>query len=121
MKEEQDKITNSVLKWGVLSVFLASLCCIGPLVLILLGIGGASTALAIGYNKPFFLIFGLAVLIAGFSFLYRRSCNTTKLGRKQQLFIFGGSFLVTALLYYLLIYVLVPIIAPLVYQFKFGS
>lgn len=116
MKEEKEQITNSALKWGILSAFLASLCCIGPLVLVLLGAGSASTALAIGYNKPYFLIFGLAVLIIGFSFLYRKSCNTTKLSKKQQVFIFGGSFLVAALLYYLLTSVIVPIVAPRVYQ-----
>ena len=53
----------------MLSALIASLCCIGPLVLVLFGIGGASTALAIGYRKPYFLLFGLAMLIIGFGFL----------------------------------------------------
>lgn len=117
MKEEQEQITNSALKWGIFSAILASLCCLGPLILVLLGVGSASTALAIGYNKPYFLIFGLVVLIIGFSLLYRKSCNTTELSKKQQLFIFSGSFLVAALFYYFLTSVVVPTVAPRVYQF----
>ncbi|QQG44423.1 MAG: cation transporter [Candidatus Roizmanbacteria bacterium] len=121
-KEEQQKqISNSALKWSALSALIASLCCIGPLVLVLFGIGGASTALAIGYRKPYFLLFGLAVLIIGLVFIYRKSCSTTKLSRKQQVFIFGGSFLVAALLYYFLTYVGVPAVTPLVYQSSSAS
>lgn len=119
--KESEKTTNSALRWGLFSALLASLCCIGPLVLILFGIGGASTALSIGYRKPYFLIFGLFVLAIGFSLIYRKNCKREHLSRKQQLVIFGGSFITASLLYYLLTFVLTPLIAPLVYQFKFGK
>lgn len=120
-KSEQEKTTNSVLKWGVLSALVASLCCVGPLVLILLGVGGASTALSIGYQKPYFFILGAIVLGAGFYRAYRKSCEQTHLTYKQKIVIFGGSLITTALLYYLLTFVLTPLFAPWIYQLRFGG
>lgn len=122
MKEsEQNKITDSALRWGLLSALVASLCCVGPLALILLGVGGASTALSIGYRKPYFIILGVIILGFGFYKLYQKNCETKHLNRKQQIAIFGGSFLAAALLYYLLTFVIAPLIAPWVYQFRFGG
>lgn len=122
MKEDkQEKIANSSLKWGVGSALLASLCCIGPLALILLGVGGASSALAIGYRKPYFLAFGLIVLGVGTYKLYKKSCRGKRLNKNQQLVIFGSSFLIAALLYYLLTFVVTPLVAPWVYQLRFGG
>lgn len=120
-KIEQEKTANSALKWGVISSFAASLCCLGPLVLILLGVGGASTALSIGYRRPYFLAFGIVILGFGFYRLYRKSCRSKHLTDRQRLLIFGGSFLAAALLYYLLTFVVTPLVAPWVYQFRFGG
>lgn len=119
--KEGKKTTNSALKVGVFSALIASFCCIGPLILILLGIGGASTALSIGYRKPYFLIFGAAVLTIGFYRLYHKSCRQKHLSYKQQLAIFGGSFITAVLLYYLLTFVITPLIAPTVYRWRFGK
>lgn len=120
-EEKPDKTTNLTLRWGIFSAFIASLCCVGPLALILLGVGGASTALSIGYRKPYFLVLGAAILTYGFYRLYRKSCQTKHLSRKQQALIFGGSFVAAVLLYYLLTFVLVPLVAPFVYQRRYGS
>lgn len=122
MKEEKpDNTTNSALRWGIFSALIASLCCMGPLALILLGVGGASTALSIGYRKPYFLVFGVLVLTYGFYRLYRKSCQTKHFTRRQQILIFGGSFIAAALLYYLLTFVLVPLVAPYIYQMRYGN
>lgn len=121
MKGEQNKTTNSALMWGLLSALVASLCCVGPLALILLGVGGASTALSIGYRKPYFLAFGVIILGFGFYKLYRKNCETKHLNRKQQVAIFVGSFVVAVLLYYLLTFVIAPLVAPWVYQLRFGG
>lgn len=120
-RNEEEETTNSALRWGVLSAFLASLCCVGPLALILLGVGGASTALSIGYRRPYFLVIGAVVLAVGFYQLYKRSCQKQHLTRQQQLVIFGGSFIAAALLYYFLTFVVTPLVAPLVYQWRFGG
>lgn len=122
MKEPEQKLTSdSALKWGVFSALLASLCCIGPLVLILLGVGGASTALSIGYRKPYFLVLGLIILGAAFYKLYRKSCRQEHLSKRQQLLIFGGSFLAAALFYYWLTFIVTPLIAPWIYQWRYGG
>lgn len=121
MKENEQKSTSdSALKWGVLSAVLASLCCVGPLAIILLGIGSASSALAIGYRKPYFLAIGGLVLTFGFYRIYRKSCHQQNLSSKQQIVIFGGSFIAAALLYYFLTFVVTPLLAPWVYQWRFG-
>lgn len=119
--QDSNKIEGSALKWGVISALIASLCCVGPLVLVLLGVGGASTVLAIGSRKLYFLLFGLSVLVVGLAFLYRKSCCLAKpLSRGQQLFIFCGSVLIAVLLYCLLTFIIVPFLAPLVFEWRFG-
>lgn len=120
--QDSNKIEGSALKWGIVSALVASLCCIGPLVLILLGVGGASTVLAIGSRKLYFLLFGISVLAVGLTFLYRKSCCLSKpLSRKQQLLIFGGSVFIAVLLYYLLTFIVIPFLAPLVFEWRFGK
>ncbi len=120
-KGNQKDTTDLVIKWGILSAFAASLCCVGPLILILLGVGGASTALSIGYRKPYFLIFGLIILVTGFFLAYRTNCRNKHLSQRQQIFVFGGAFVVAVALYYFLTFVLTPLIAPWVYQLHFGG
>ena len=119
MTEEEKTSETGILKWGVLSALAASLCCVGPLVLVLFGVGSASTALSIGYRKPYFLVFGLLIMGISFSQLYRKSCKRKHFSKKQQLILFGSSFLVALLIYYLLTYVITPLIAPSIYQLRF--
>lgn len=118
---QPDEASNLAIKWGVLSALAASLCCLGPLVLILLGVGGASTALSIGYRKPYFLAVGAVVLAVGFYLLYQKSCHQQSLTQRQRLTIFAGSFIIAILLYYLLTFIFTPWLAPLIYQWRFGG
>jgi mercuric ion transport protein len=120
-EKKAGRTSDSALKWGALSALLASLCCLGPLVLILLGVGGASSALAIGYRKPYFLLLGIGVLGFGFYRLHRRDCRGEHLSVRRQLVIFGGAFTAAVLLYYLLTFVITPLLAPWVYRWRFGS
>ncbi|WFE77282.1 mercuric transporter MerT family protein [Roseinatronobacter sp. S2] len=59
---------------GVLGAFLASACCIGPLVLLMLGISGAwiSTLTALEPYKPIFAVIALGFIAAGFRQVYFR-------------------------------------------------
>ncbi len=51
---------------AVLSAFLASLCCIGPLLVGLIGIGSAGAFAAIDAYRPYF--FGAALFFLGYAF-----------------------------------------------------
>lgn len=59
---------------GVLGAVLASACCIGPLVLLTLGISGAWIAnlTALEPYKPFFAVIALGFIGAGFWHVYFR-------------------------------------------------
>ncbi|MBI5477414.1 MAG: mercury transporter MerT [Deltaproteobacteria bacterium] len=56
----------------MLSAFLASACCVGPLVLALLGLGGAGLLVKFEPYRPYFVALTFALLGAGFYFTYRR-------------------------------------------------
>lgn len=57
---------------SVLSAFLASACCVGPLVFALLGLGGAGLLVKFEPYRPYFLALTFATLGAGFYFTYRK-------------------------------------------------
>lgn len=59
---------------GVLGAFLASACCVGPLVLLTLGISGAWIAnlTALEPMKPVFAVIALGFIAAGFRQVYFR-------------------------------------------------
>jgi len=57
---------------AVVSAFLASICCIGPLVFALLGIGGAGALARFEAYRPALTVVTAALLGAGFWFAYRR-------------------------------------------------
>ena len=56
---------------AVLSAFLASACCIGPLIFALLGLGGAGLLVKFEPYRPYFLAITFALLGTGFYFTYR--------------------------------------------------
>ncbi len=51
----------------------ASLCCVGPAVVSMVGVGGAVAAAALKPYRPFLILGSLALLAAGFWFTYRPS------------------------------------------------
>ena len=51
---------------AVIAAFLASLCCIGPLIVGLIGIGSAGAFAAVNAYRPYF--FGAALLFLGYAF-----------------------------------------------------
>jgi len=64
--------TALVLTGAVSTALLSAACCLGPLILALLGLGGAGLALALEPYRPLFLA-GTAVLLGtGFYYAYRR-------------------------------------------------
>ena len=64
MKKEDKKLLCA----GGIGVVIASLCCVGPVVLVLFGLAGVSTALSIGkftwlFTTLALIFFGVAIII----------------------------------------------------------
>jgi mercuric ion transport protein len=57
---------------SIISAFIASLCCVGPLVFALLGIGGAGLLVKFEPFRPYFMVVTFALLWTGFYFTYRK-------------------------------------------------
>lgn len=118
--KKTDKETIGV---GMAAAFIAALCCVGPLILIVLGLGTASTALSIGAQKPYFLVLGLVFFaVSLFLFIkYRRKnicegCTTKEQERKRIINTILIAFMALVILYILLIYIITPWLAPVVYK-----
>lgn len=116
-----NKDDKKPIKIGLLAGFVASLCCIAPLILIILGIGGAGTALAIGKQSPYFLALGVLILAAGLFYYFRKSkkgCNgcEAQFSWKKTAGVIILACIAFLAVYYVLLYVLMPWLAPIVYQ-----
>jgi len=65
------RATGAVLAGSVLSGILASACCIGPLVLTLLGVSGAAVGQRFEPLRPYLLVSTYGLLAAAFYLSYR--------------------------------------------------
>ena len=118
LKHANVRKENGFLIAGILSAIGASICCIGPLVLLALGISGAwiGSLTALEPYRPIFI--GLTLLFLGFAFyrlyLVRPSCSpesacaTPRTLRRQRVAFWIVAVLVLSL-------IAVPWIAPLFY------
>lgn len=71
-QRDDKKLSAATTVGALLTAFLASLCCVGPLVFALLGIGGAGLLVKFEPYRPFFAVATLGLLGAGFYFTYRK-------------------------------------------------
>ncbi len=62
----------ATLAGAVVSAFLASLCCLGPLLFALLGLGGAGLLVKFERYRPYFMVLTLGLLALGFYVTYRK-------------------------------------------------
>ena len=67
--------TGLTIAGAVISAIAASACCLGPLVLTVLGIGGAASALALTPSRPYMLVITAALLGTAFYMSYRRAAR----------------------------------------------
>ncbi|MGN2393084.1 mercuric ion transporter MerT [Pelomicrobium sp. G1] len=69
----KEKLVGGALAGGVLAAVGASLCCLGPLVLVSLGFGGAWMAnlTALEPYRPLFLVAAVTALVLAYRKLYR--------------------------------------------------
>lgn len=116
----QEKTSRLPLIGGVIAAIAASLCCVGPLVLVMLGIGGAwvSNLAVFEPFRPYFL--GVAVIFLFFAWkkIYRApaaaACTPGSLcAMPQTNRIYKGLFWIVAALVALAL--VFPYLAPLFY------
>ncbi|MBI2375506.1 MAG: mercury transporter MerT [Deltaproteobacteria bacterium] len=103
---------------AVVSAFVASACCVGPLVFALLGLGGAALLVKLEPYRPYFMTLTFALLGAGFYFTYRKpraaavgaacGCAAPRTNRAGRIMLWAATGLVVALLAF-------PYIAPLIW------
>jgi mercuric ion transport protein len=107
--KEKKTVSFSWLGIGtVLAAIGASLCCVGPLLLISLGIGGAwiGSLSSMETVRPFFMILTVLFIWLGFDKLYLTesrceegdACASPEVLRRQRLLFWIGSLLVLLLL-----------------------
>ena len=93
---------------ALLAAVGASACCVGPFLLLSLGIGGAwiSTLTAMEPVRPFFIVMTLIFIVLGYRKLYLTSdrcavgeiCSTSDNPRRQRLLFWLGSAFILILL-----------------------
>ena len=57
---------------AIFSAFIASACCVGPLILALLGLGGGALLVKFEPYRPYFMVVTFALLGTGFWLQYRK-------------------------------------------------
>src|SRR6266571_9323761 len=72
MKVSKEGLT---LTGALVAGLAASACCLGPLVLTIVGIGGAASALALSPCRPYFLVLTAGFLGLAFYLTYRRPAS----------------------------------------------
>lgn len=127
-KQETMEAAAETQRWSVvasvgsiLSAFIASLCCVGPLAFALLGIGGAGLLVKFEPYRPYFTAATFALLGAGFYFTYRKpasggrttqssecACPAPKTSRVGKVALWISTVLVAAFLGF-------PYIAPFIF------
>ena len=111
MAQEQDITEKSTPGLGigaVLAAIGASVCCVGPLLLLSLGIGGAwmSTLTSMETVRPFFFIVTLIFIGLGYRKLYLtpenceegQACAVSEVKQRQRMIFWIGSVLILLLL-----------------------
>lgn len=97
------RATAAALAGSVLSGLLASACCLGPLVLTLLGVSGAALARGFEPLRPYLLVAAYGLLGTAFFLAYRprpaecapgEACATPGPGRAARAMLWLGALLV---------------------------
>lgn len=110
--DSQKKNPTHSVRIGLIAALVATTCCVGPLVPILLGVGGAGVLFGLDRYKPLFL--GMGVFILAFACWWtirrqNRCCAVKNPARNVR--IVATIFGVGVGAYVLLQYVLVPVLA----------
>jgi len=96
--------------------FIASLCCLGPVLLVLFGLSGVSFALSIGKYTWFFLSLGTLFLVVGLFLYYRKKKCCSVSGIKQHWKQILLTFIIMVAILLIIKYWLATYLAQLVYR-----
>jgi len=112
-------VANAV---AIVTAFVASACCVGPLVFALLGLGGGALLVKFEPYRPHFMALTFALLGAGFYFTYRKpktaasvaqgdacGCPAPRTNRVGRIMLWVATALVVGFLAF-------PYIAPLIFS-----
>lgn len=116
-------IHKEALKTGLKPGFVATLCCLGPLILIMMGLISASTALSITTYRKWFLILSVILFIGTVWFYLKKrrqiicgGCETKNQERQKIITFVAISAAVAFIIFALLFYVVLPWLAPIVFE-----
>lgn len=116
-------MNRETIKSGILPGLVATLCCLGPLFLIMLGLISASTALSFTMYRKWFLALSVILFIGTVWFYLKKRRQTICTGctiksqewqRIAAFVIFSAT--TTLLVYVLVFYVILPWLAPVVFE-----
>jgi len=116
-----DKSVKKGILSGAGSGIVTTICCVGPLIIILLGLGTVSLALSVSQYRPYFIALGILFLLLSI-FLHLRKKNSCSVeGLKSERLFVVSTVLSMGIIYLSVLYVVVPAISSVVYEDVKGS
>jgi mercuric ion transport protein len=121
--EPTERLTAASIGSAVAAAFASSLCCLGPLLFAVLGVGGAGLLVKLEVYRPYFAALALALLGAGFYLTHRRprlapaaaaqgpacDCELPRANRFGRAMLWVATVLVAGLLAF-------PLLAPILFD-----
>jgi len=114
---------KEAIKSGFLPGLIATLCCLGPLFLIMLGLISASTALSFTMYREWFLALSIILFIGTLWFYIKRrrqiicsGCQTESEERKRIITFVVFSATIALLTFTFVFYIVIPWLAPIVFE-----
>lgn len=121
MKNNKSEVKEGA-KAGFWSGILASLCCVGPLVIVLFGLGSVSFALTLSQYRLYFLGFGFMFMSVAIILHLRKINKTCDVncfsveGLKRERKFIASVVLSMGIIYVLALYVIVPSVSQIIYE-----
>ena len=114
-------LNKEVAKQGLVPGIIATLCCLGPVLLIMLGLISASTGLAITTYATYFIPAGIIILAASLWYAISRrrtlicyDCQNKAQERRRLIVFIILSVAIAVATYLLVFYLFLPKLAPVI-------
>jgi copper chaperone CopZ len=117
-----DKESKRGIIIGIISALIASLCCVGPIIILLLGLSTVSFALSLSKYKLYFLLAGITFATLSIAIYLRQrskacSCSYKESIKKEKKFLITTLAIIVSI-YFLVTYVISPKAFSLLYSQK---